>query len=74
MTTITVRLNDDEEKIFNEYAKLHGIPLSTLFKNSLEEKIEDEHDMRIIEEYEKKLDNDYNETYTHDEVKKMIGL
>ena len=52
MSTITIRFNNDEEKIFTEYAKLHGIPLSTLFKKALEEKIEDEIDLKSILDYE----------------------
>lgn len=74
MNTVTVRLNKEEEKIFNEYAKLHGIPLSTLFKKTLEEKMEDELDMQAIKEYEKNLENGHTETFTHDEVKKMLGM
>ncbi|SDY61675.1 hypothetical protein SAMN05660462_00466 [Proteiniborus ethanoligenes] len=74
MSTITVRLNEEEAKIFNEYAKLHGVPLSTLFKKTLEEKMEDELDMQIIKEYEKSLENGYTETFTHEEVKKMLGM
>ena len=74
MSTITGRLNEEEAKIFNEYAKLHGVPLSTLFKKTLEEKIEDELDMQVIKEYEKSLENGYTETFTHEEVKKMLGM
>lgn len=74
MNTVTVRLNKEEEKIFNEYAKLHGIPLSTLFKKTLEEKMEDELDMQAIKEYEKNLESGDTETFTHDEVKKMLGM
>ena len=74
MSTITVRLNEEEQKVFNEYAKLHGIPLSTLFKQSLEEKIEDEIDMKIIKEYEEDVKNGNTKVYSHDEVMKMLGL
>lgn len=74
MSTITVRLNKDEERAFNEYAKLYGIPLSTLFKNALEEKIEDEIDMRAILEYEEGIKNNSAQVYDHDEVKKILGL
>lgn len=74
MSTITVRLNEEEAKIFNEYAKLYGIPLSTLFKKTLEEKMEDELDMQVIKEYEKSLENGHTETFTHEEVKKMLGM
>ncbi|HOJ12144.1 MAG TPA: DUF6290 family protein [Clostridiales bacterium] len=74
MSTVTVRLNEEEAKIFNEYSKLHGVPLSTLFKKTLEEKMEDELDMQVIKEYEKSLENGYTETFTHEEVKKMLGM
>lgn len=74
MSTITVRLNAKEEKIFNEYAKLNGVPLSTLLKRTLEEKMEDELDMEIIKEYEEGIKNNTNEFYTHDEIKKMFGM
>lgn len=52
MTTITVRLDKEEDKMFNSYAKVHGIPLSTLMKNSLIEKMEDELVLDLIKEYE----------------------
>lgn len=74
MSTITIRLNEEEQKIFNEYAKLYDMPLSTLFKKTLEEKIEDEIDMETIKEYEEKKKNSTVEEYDHKEVKKMLGL
>lgn len=53
------------------------MPLSTLFKKIMEERIEDEFDMKCIREYE----NDENDvkdrntqTVDHDELKKMLGL
>lgn len=74
MSTITVRLNSEEEATFNEYAKLVGMPLSTLLKKTLEEKLEYEFDMKSIEDYEKNAANKSQETYDHEEIKKMLGL
>lgn len=74
MLTITVRLNEEEQKVFNEYAKLHDIPLSTLFKQALKEKMEDEMDLKRIKEYETDLENGKTETYSHDAVMKMLDL
>lgn len=74
MSTITIRLNEEEQKIFNEYAKLYEMPLSTLLKKALEEKIEDEIDMKCISEYEENVKNDSVTTYDHDEVKKMLDF
>ncbi|HLQ73646.1 MAG TPA: DUF6290 family protein [Bacillota bacterium] len=39
MKTITVRLNEEEVKAFGAYAELKGIPLSTLFKKTLEKNL-----------------------------------
>lgn len=71
MKTITVRLNEEESRAFNAYAELNDIALSTLLKKTLEEKMEDEFDMSAIAEYE---DNRAEETYTHDEMKNLLGL
>ena len=75
MSTITIRFNNDEEKIFTEYAKLHGITLSTLFKKALEEKIEDEIDLKSILDYEgrRQKENDI-ELYTLEETKDLLDL
>ncbi len=74
MTTITVRLNEEEQKTFNEYAKLHDLPLSTLLKQTLEEKMEDEMDLRRIKEYEADFEDGTSESYDHDTVMKMLDL
>lgn len=74
MSTITVRLNEEEHKIFNEYAKLYEMPLSTLFKTTLEEKIEDEIDMKVMKEYEESIEKDSVEFYDHEEVRKLLGI
>lgn len=41
MSVTTIRLNEQEEKMFQSYAELTGLPLSTLMKQALTEKIED---------------------------------
>lgn len=68
MKTISVRLNEQQTKTFEEYAKMKGIPLSTLLKEALEEKMEDEIDMKVIKGYEEKNENDSNEFYSHDQI------
>lgn len=74
MSTVTVRLNDDEEKLYKEYAEFKNVPLSTLMKEALLEKIEDEIDLKSILEYEKRLNNDEVEFYTLDETREMLDL
>lgn len=80
MGTITVRLNEKEQKAFEEYAKLYDVPLSSLLKQTLEEKIEEELDLDAIKAYEERLQNDNHDenddvvVYEHDEMKKMLDL
>ena len=74
MSTVTVRLNEEEAKVYREYAEFKNIPLSTLMKEALEEKIEEEVDLKAILAYEERLKNNENEYITLDEVKKRLKL
>lgn len=74
MSTVSVRMNSEEQSVFNEYAKLAGIPLSTLLKKALEEKIENDFDLKSIMQYEKDIANSTLKTYSHDDVKKILEI
>ena len=45
--TISVELNNDDTKLFEQYAKTHNITLSELVRNAVIEKIEDEYDLAL---------------------------
>ena len=70
---VSVRLSEQDEKLFKSYAKSNNISLSDLFRNAVLEKIENEYDLAVykqaLEEYEKNP-----VTYTFEEVVKMLGL
>ncbi|UUX34463.1 type II toxin-antitoxin system RelB family antitoxin [Fundicoccus culcitae] len=55
MGVTTIRLNEQEEALFNSYAELTGQPLSTLMKQALTEKIEDYFDLQAGTEALKNL-------------------
>ncbi|MCH4071732.1 type II toxin-antitoxin system RelB family antitoxin [Pseudoramibacter sp.] len=56
--SFSIRLNPEERKLADSYAKLHGISLSEAFKQALFEKIDDEFDLAIAEEaYQDYLDS-----------------
>lgn len=74
MSTITVRMNKDEQEAFEAYAKLHGVPLSTIMKQVLKERIEDEFDLEVLKSYEADVQNDDVTFYNHNEMKKQLGL
>jgi predicted DNA-binding protein len=74
VNTITVRLNKDEAKIYKEYAEFKNMPLSTLMKEALESKIEEEIDLKAIIAYEERLKENEVDFIPFDEVKKRLGL
>lgn len=73
MSTISVRLNKTEKRIFSEYAKRQGKSLSTLLKESLIERMGEELDLELLAEA-KQYNKCHPETYTHEQVKKKLGL
>ncbi len=58
MSTITLHLNNEEERLFNEFAVYKGEDLSYLLKSSLLEKIHNESFQNSIQHYEKTKDED----------------
>lgn len=74
MTTITVKLDKNEANFYEEYAKFKNIPLTTLMKDALREKIEEEIDMEAILEYEERLKNNEVEYISFDEMMKRLEI
>lgn len=74
MATITVRLNEDEKRLYEEYARYKNVPLSTLMKQVFNEKIEDEIDLKAILAYEDRVSTNEIEYVTFEEIKERIGM
>ena len=70
---ISIRMTEEEKQLADAYAKLNGASLSEAIKRAYFEKIEEEYDIALADaamrEYEKNP-----KTYTHEEIKKMLGL
>ncbi len=71
--TISLRLNNDEIKLFKDYANLKGINLSEMVRQAVLEKIEDEIDLNAYIKAKKEFDNDPT-TYSMEEAKTLLGL
>ena len=72
MSTISLRLSNDDTELFRKYAALNGISLSELVRQSVLERLEDEYALKA---YENALDA-YREnpvTFSHADVKKMFA-
>lgn len=74
MSTITVRLNKEEAKIYKEYAKFKNIPLSTLMKEALEEMVENEIDLKAILAYEERVAKNDVEYIGFGEIKERLEI
>ena len=71
--TVSVRLNEEEEKLIKKYADLNNISLSDLIRSAIIEKIEDEYDLecyyKAMKQYKKNP-----KTFSLEEVKKELDL
>ena len=65
--TVTVRLSEEDKKLFKRHATAKNVSLSELFRVAVMEQIEDELDVRDY--YEAMAEYKENPvTYTHEEV------
>ena len=71
---VSICLSEEEEQIFQNYADFTGVDLSTLFKRALLEKIELEHELNTIAEYEKDKANGTLELFDVEEVMDELGM
>lgn len=71
--TMSIRLNNEERDLFKAYAAMHGITVSELVRQSVMERIEDEHDLKLAEKAYKEYLAD-PVTFSHADVKKELGL
>ncbi|CAM3583740.1 MULTISPECIES: type II toxin-antitoxin system RelB family antitoxin [Saccharibacillus] len=70
MVTISLRVDDRDNKLIRDYAKLKKMSVSDLMRNAIIEKIEDEVDLDAFD----RAFTDMDHTYSLDEVKKELGL
>ena len=71
--TVSVRLNEEDERLIKAYAEMNNMSLSELIRKSIIEKIEDEYDLKSYEKAIKEYKRN-PKTYTLDEAKKELGL
>lgn len=72
MTTLTIRLSEEDKKLFKEVSRDKRKSLSDWARETLIEKIEDDYDMELIKDY--LVNKDKMKFYSSDEVKAELGL
>ena len=58
MSVVSIRFYDEEEEIVKNYVKSKGTNLSQYIKNIIFEKIEEEYDLKLVQEYLKAKSED----------------
>lgn len=74
MSTISLRVPEQELSLFRDYAKINNCSLSEIIRNTMLERIEDEFDRKVFAEYEKEKTAGTVKTYSHNEAWKELGL
>ena len=72
MPTLTIRLSEEDKELFTNVAREKNKTLSDWARESLLEKIEEEYDEKIINDY--LLDKSNMKFYTTEEIKKELGI
>ncbi len=71
--TVSLRLNEEDAKLFKSYAELKKVSLSELFRSAVMDQIEDEYDLKT---YNNAMIEFRKNPTTHSlaEVEKELGL
>ncbi len=69
---VSVRFNPEDEKIIRNYANSKNMKISEFIREASLEKIEEELDLKIVNEYLNKKES--IEHYDANEVEKKLGL
>ncbi|MGP1349245.1 MAG: type II toxin-antitoxin system RelB family antitoxin [Stomatobaculum sp.] len=74
MSTISLRVPEDELNIFKAYAKHNNSTLSEIIRNTMLERIEDEYDLKVFADYEAEKEAGTLKTRPISELWKEIDL
>ena len=70
---VSIRMTKEEKELADAYEKQRGVSLSEAIKRVFFEKVEEQYDIAVadmaLREYEKD-----NKSFSHEEVKKILGL
>lgn len=72
--TITIRLNEEERKIFDEYSKVYKGGMSTMIKQLALEKLQDEYDLAAVARFEKGMKDGTITIRPYEELLKEVGI
>ena len=71
--TISLRIGNEEATLIKKYAEINNMTVSDFLRAVALERIENEIDLKAYNEAMKAYEKD-STTYSHEEVKQMLGL
>jgi len=71
MSIISLRMNEQEEKVIKDYAKLNNMTVSELFRSSVFEKIEADIDLKLYNEAMEEHQNSPNDISFNEMMKEL---
>lgn len=74
MSTLTIRLNEEEKSIFQSVSGLYGGKLSTTIKQLALEKLEYEYDLQLMKEYEERKEKNEVEYVSLEDMKEVFEV
>lgn len=73
MAVITMRVTEQEKDALQKAAEFNNSKMSTMIKKIVFDYLEDEYDIQAAGQAHKEFTKD-SKTYTHKEMKEMLGL
>ena len=74
MPHVSLRVSEEERSTMESYAKLHGVNISEAIKDVFFQRLEDEFDLQRFQEYRNKKERGEVKFYTHEDIKKELGV
>ncbi len=71
--SFSIRMTDQEQKLANAYAKLHGISVGEAMKSAFFDRIEEEYDLNLAEIALKEFEEN-PVSFSVEEARKMLDL
>ena len=74
MGIISLRVPEEELARYKDYARIQNQSLSAVIRATMMERIEEEYDLKVIENYETQKAAGEVELYSHDDVWAELGV
>ena len=74
MSIVHLRFHDIETKVLQSRSKVYRCSIPNMIKQIVFEKLEEEYDLKIIDDYEKRKKKDTLKLKNHEEIWKELNL